>query len=79
MKKYLDLIKLVKNNGSPKAARTTTGTISIFGSQERYTLENEFPIISTKKVYFGAVVHVLLGFIKGDTNIKDLVDNNVKI
>ncbi len=79
MKKYLDLIKLVKNNGSPKEDRTKTGTISIFGSQERYNLENEFPIITTKKVNFDAVVHELLWFIKGDTNIKYLVDNNVKI
>lgn len=79
MKKYLDLIKLVKNNGLPKEDRTKTGTISIFGSQERYNLEDEFPIITTKKVNFDAVVHELLWFIKGDTNIKYLVDNNVKI
>ena len=79
MKKYLDLIKLVKNNGSPKEDRTKTGTISIFGSQERYNLENEFPIITTKKVNFDAVVHELLWFIKGDTNIKYLLANNVKI
>lgn len=79
MKKYLDLIKLVKNNGSPKEDRTKTGTISIFGTQERYSLEDEFPIITTKKVNFDAVVHELLWFIKGDTNIKYLVDNNVKI
>lgn len=79
MKKYLDLIKLVKNNGSPKEDRTKTGTISIFGTQERYNLEDEFPIITTKKVNFDAVVHELLWFIKGDTNIKYLVDNNVKI
>ena len=79
MKKYLDLIKLVKNNGSPKEDRTKTGTISIFGSQERYNLEDEFPIITTKKVNFEAVVHEILWFIKGDTNIKYLVDNNVKI
>ena len=78
MKKYLDLIKLVKNNGSPKEDRTKTGTISIFGSQERYNLEDEFPIITTKKVNFDAVVHELLWFIKGDTNIKYLVDNNLK-
>lgn len=79
MKKYLDLIQLVKNNGSPKEDRTKTGTISIFGTQERYNLEDEFPIITTKKVNFDAVVHELLWFIKGDTNIKYLVDNNVKI
>ena len=50
MKNYLELIKLVKNNGSPKEDRTKTGTISIFGSQERYNLEDEFPIITTKKL-----------------------------
>ncbi|MGL5640520.1 MAG: thymidylate synthase [Mycoplasmoidaceae bacterium] len=79
MKKYLDLVEHIKNNGHKKEDRTNTGTISLFGCQERYNLENEFPILTTKKINFDAVVHELLWFIKGDTNIKYLVDNNVKI
>ncbi|MGL5246493.1 MAG: thymidylate synthase [Mycoplasmoidaceae bacterium] len=79
MKKYLDLVKHIKNNGHRKEDRTNTGTISMFGCQERYNLINEFPIITTKKVNFDAIVHELLWFIKGDTNIKYLVDKNVKI
>lgn len=79
MKKYLDLVIKVKNNGHKKEDRTNTGTISLFGCQERYNLENDFPILTTKKVNFDAIVHELLWFIKGDTNIKYLVDNNVKI
>ncbi|MGL4617290.1 MAG: thymidylate synthase [Mycoplasmoidaceae bacterium] len=79
MKKYLDLVKHIKNNGNTKEDRTKTGTISLFGCQERYNIENQFPIITTKKINFDAIVHELLWFIKGDTNIKYLVDNNVKI
>ncbi|MGL5591153.1 MAG: thymidylate synthase [Mycoplasmoidaceae bacterium] len=79
MKKYLDLVKHVKNNGHKKEDRTNTGTISLFGCQERYNLQNEFPILTTKKVNFDAIVHELLWFIKGDTNIKYLLDNNVNI
>lgn len=79
MKQYLDLLNNVLINGTSKEDRTNTGTISYFGSQTRYSLQDGFPIITTKKVNFHAVVGELLWFIKGDTNIKFLVDNNINI
>ncbi len=79
MKQYLDLCKNILNNGYKKDDRTGTGTISIFGTQTRYDLNNCFPIVTTKKVNFNAVIHELLWFIKGDTNIEYLVKNNVNI
>ncbi len=79
MKQYLDLVNHVLNDGNKKDDRTNTGTISLFGSQTRYDLTKAFPILTTKKVNFKAVVGELLWFIAGDTNIKYLVDNNIKI
>ena len=79
MKKYLELLKHIKENGLNKNDRTGVGTISIFGSQTKYDLKNGFPLLTTKKVHFKSVVYELLWFIKGDTNIKYLVDNDVRI
>lgn len=79
MKQYLELLKFVKENGQFKENRTGINTYSYFGLQTRYPLNNGFPLLTTKKVNFNAVLHELLWFISGDTNIKYLVDNNVKI
>lgn len=79
MKQYLELCKLVKENGQHKTDRTGTGTTSLFGTQSRYDMGDGFPIITTKKVFTKAVIHELLWFISGDTNIKYLVDNGVRI
>ena len=79
MKQYLDLVKFVLENGEKKEDRTGTGTLSVFGYQNRYDLREGFPLATTKKVYFRGILHELLWFLKGDTNIKYLVDRNVKI
>ncbi|MBU0706488.1 thymidylate synthase [Patescibacteria group bacterium] len=79
MKEYLELVKFVLENGEKKEDRTGTGTLSVFGYQNRYDLREGFPLVTTKKVYFRGILHELLWFLKGDTNIKYLVDNNVKI
>ncbi|MGL4948453.1 MAG: thymidylate synthase [Mycoplasma sp.] len=79
MKQYHDLLKLVLEKGKSKENRTGISTISLFGTQTRYDLNDGFPLLTTKKVNFHAILHELLWFIKGDTNIKYLVDNNVNI
>lgn len=79
MEQYLDLAKKIIKDGVPKIDRTGTGSLSIFGTQSRFNLQNGFPILTTKKVFLKAVIHELLWFLKGDTNIKYLVDNNVNI
>lgn len=79
MKQYLDLVRHILDHGSKKEDRTGTGTISVFGTQTRYDLREGFPLLTTKKVYFRGILHELLWFLKGDTNIKYLVDNNVHI
>lgn len=79
MKEYLDLVKFVLQSGEKKEDRTGTGTLSVFGYQSRYDLREGFPLVTTKKVYFRGILHELLWFLKGDTNIKYLVDRNVKI
>ena len=79
MKQYLDLCKKVLEEGTYKDDRTGTGTYSIFGYQTRYNLEEGFPLVTTKKVFLRGIIHELLWFINGDTNIKYLVDNNVHI
>lgn len=76
---YLDLIKRIKEEGLQKGDRTGTGTISIFGHQMRFDLSLGFPLLTTKKVPLKSIIHELLWFIRGDTNIKYLVDNNVGI
>lgn len=79
MKQYLDLCQHVLDFGVDKSDRTGTGTRSVFGYQMRFNLANGFPLLTTKRVYLKAIIHELLWFINGDTNIKYLVDNDVKI
>ena len=79
MKQYLNMCREIMEKGEFKEDRTGTGTISIFGYQTRYNLEEGFPLLTTKKVFLKGIIHELLWFISGDTNIKYLVDNNVRI
>ena len=79
MKEYLDLIRHIQKEGEKKEDRTGTGTISVFGYQMRLDLEKGFPLLTTKKVNLNTIIHELLWFIKGDTNIRYLVKNNVNI
>lgn len=79
MKQYLDLCKHVLENGTDKSDRTGTGTRSVFGYQMRFDIKEGFPLLTTKRVYLKAILHELLWFLAGDTNIKYLVDNDVKI
>lgn len=79
MKQYLSLIEEILQNGVQKHDRTGTGTLSLFGTQRRYDLREGFPLVTTKKVHWKSVVHELIWFIQGDTNIKYLVDNGVRI
>jgi thymidylate synthase len=79
MKNYQDFLRHILNNGTRKADRTGTGTISVFGPQMRFDLEKGFPLLTTKKVHLKSIIHELLWFLKGDTNIKYLKDNDVKI
>lgn len=79
MQQYLDLVKKILNEGVRKDDRTGTGTISLFGYQMRFDLQKGFPLLTTKKVYTRGIIHELLWFLKGDTNIKYLIDNDVHI
>ena len=79
MKQYLDLLEKIKNEGIIKSDRTGVGTTSIFGYQMRYNLNEGFPLLTTKRVYLKAIIYELLWFIKGETNIKYLVDHGVRI
>lgn len=79
MKQYLQMCKDIMERGEIKEDRTGVGTKGIFGYQARYNLEEGFPLLTTKRVYLRAIIHELLWFISGDTNIKYLVDNNVRI
>jgi thymidylate synthase len=79
MKQYLDLCEHILKNGVKKEDRTGTGTISVFGYQMRFDLNEGFPLITTKKLHVKSIIHELIWFIKGDTNIKYLKDNSVSI
>ena len=79
MKQYQDLMRHVLETGSDKSDRTGTGTRSVFGHQMRFDLSKGFPLVTTKKVHLKSIIHELLWFLKGDTNIKYLKDNGVSI
>ena len=79
MKQYHDLLQHILDNGTKKEDRTGTGTISVFGYQMRFDLNDEFPCLTTKKLHLRSIIHELLWFLKGDTNIQYLKENNVSI
>lgn len=79
MQQYLDLVRDIRDNGVKKSDRTGTGTLSVFGRQLRFDLSHGFPAVTTKKLFIRSVIHELLWFLQGSSNIKYLVDNNVHI
>lgn len=79
MNQYLDLMRRVRDKGVPKADRTGTGTLSVFGHQMRFDLSDGFPLVTTKKLHTRSIIHEMLWFLSGDTNVRYLNDNNVSI
>ncbi|HYH56202.1 MAG TPA: thymidylate synthase, partial [Anseongella sp.] len=79
MKQYLNLMQHVLDNGAVKEDRTGTGTLSVFGYQMRFDLAAGFPLLTTKKLHLRSIIHELIWFLRGDTNIAYLKENNVSI